>query len=416
MAEDRPDVLVIGGGVIGMACAHEISQRGASVTVIDKGDFGQGCSYGNAGWITPCFALPLPMPGMFLKSIGWLMNPDSPLYIKPEPSILLARWLARFLLSMNRRRMLESVRALTEISKVSLDMYSKLADRTDNSFSFERKGLLLIAQSPAGHRYAVQEKELVGAHGIDGVEMTGDDLRTLEPALTGRVEGGVYFPDEAHAEPLAVVQAFKESAVRNGAKLLPRAEVIDFQMSGGRIESVRTTRGVFKADRFVLATGAWSNVIAKSLRLRIPVLGGKGYAIISEPITPAPTRPMMLVEKKVAVTPRKGSLRLAGTLELVNRDDSITARRVDVIVRGAREFLNVPDPVRYTEIWRGLRPCTPDGVPVIGFSKEFGNLLIATGHQMLGLQSAPGTGRLVADLVTGSTPSFDPHPFRATRF
>ena len=131
---------------------------------------------------------------------------------------------------------------------------------------------------------------------------------------------------------------------------------------------------------------------------------------------PNPQRPMMLVEKKVAVTPRNGTLRLAGTLELVNQDETFTTRRVEAIVRGAREFMNVPDPIQYLEIWRGLRPCTPDGVPIIGRTRRFPNLLIATGHQMLGLQSAPGSGKLVADLALGRTPDVDPTPFRADRF
>jgi len=152
------------------------------------------------------------------------------------------------------------------------------------------------------------------------------------------------------------------------------------------------------------------------LGLNIPLMGGKGYAFITKPLSPNPTRPMMLVEKKVAVTPRDGTLRLAGTLELVNNDYSISPRRVDAIVKGAREFLNVPQDFQYTELWRGLRPCSPDGVPLIGYTKKYSNLFIATGHQMLGLQSATGTGRLAADLILKQKPIFDPRPFDPNRF
>lgn len=234
-----------------------------------------------------------------------------------------------------------------------------------------------------------------------------------------------------------MVQTLAHEAQKLGARIISKAEVIDFQLSGnagssgesstgsaGRISSrstrsiasARTTAGVFVADQFVLATGSWSPRIAQTLELRVPVLGGKGYAIITDPLTPNPLRPMMLVEKKVAVTPRNGTLRLAGTLELVNQDETFTTRRVEAIVRGAREFLNVPEQFTYREIWRGLRPCTPDGVPIIGRTARYNNLILATGHQMLGLQSATGTGKLVADLVLGRTPDVDPEPFRATRF
>ncbi len=412
----KKDVLIIGGGVIGLSCAAELSRRGVSVTVIDKGDMGYGCSYGNAGWITPCFALPLPMPGMLLKSIGWLFDPGSPLYIKPQPSWLLLKWLWRFMRSMNHRLLVESVAALTEISKYSLHAYQEMNQQYPGVFGFEQKGLLMVGQTSAGVAAAVHEMELVASHGIPGRMLTADEARDLEPALTGPMKGGVYFPKEAHAEPLAVVKILKEIALKNGTEILPRVEVYDFQFNSGRLQKIFTTRGEIQAERYVLATGSWSTKLAQQLALRVPVLGGKGYAVIVPPFAPTPKIPMMLVEKKIAVTPRQDSVRLAGTLELVNQDDSITPRRVQAILSGAREFMNVPEHPEIREVWRGLRPCTPDGVPIISRSLAYDNLFIAAGHQMLGLQSAPGTGRLLADLVTDTPPAFDPKPFRAERF
>jgi D-amino-acid dehydrogenase len=415
-AQIKADVLIVGGGVIGLASAYELSRAGVKVVLIDKSDPGYGCSYGNAGWITPCFSMPLPMPGMLIKSIGWLTDPESPLYIKPELSWTLFRWLLRFLLSMNRKQMLASVDALTAISKQSLHLYKELAAKTDMPFSFEQKGLFMVAQSDEGYKYAKTEMELVARSGIPGKLMGEEEARAFEPALTQRIKGGVFFNEEAHAEPLQVSKTLAHEAQKLGCQILSKAEVIDFQLGPKGIASARTTRGVFVADQFVLATGSWSPRIAQTLALRVPVLGGKGYAIITDPLTPNPQRPMMLVEKKVAVTPRDGTLRLAGTLELVNQDETFTTRRVEAIVRGAREFLNVPETIRYHEIWRGLRPCTPDGVPIIGRTARYPNLILATGHQMLGLQSATGSGKLVADIALGRTPDVDPYAFRATRF
>jgi D-amino-acid dehydrogenase len=415
-AQLKADVLIVGGGVIGLACAYELSRAGVKVILIDKSDPGYGCSYGNAGWITPCFSMPLPMPGMLIKSIGWLTDPESPLYIKPELSWTLFRWLLRFLLSMNRKQMLLSVDALTAISKQSLQLYKELAAKTDKPFSFEQQGLFMVANSDEGYKYAKTEMELVARSGIPGRLMGEEESRAFEPSLTQRIKGGVFFNEEAHAEPLQVTQTLAHEAQKLGAVIISKAEVIDFQLGPKGIACARTTRGVFVADQFVLATGSWSPRIAQTLGLRVPVLGGKGYAIITDPLTPNPLRPMMLVEKKVAVTPRNGTLRLAGTLELVNQDETFTTRRVEAIVRGAREFMNVPQTIRYHEIWRGLRPCTPDGVPIIGRTARYPNLILATGHQMLGLQSAPGTGKLVADLALGRTPDVDPYAFRANRF
>jgi len=412
----KADVLIVGAGVIGLACAYELSRAGARVVVIDKFDPGYGCSYGNAGWITPCFAMPLPMPGMLLKSIRWLTDPESPLYIKPELNMALISWLYTFMRSMNRKQMLASVEALTGLSKQSLDLYKELARTTDKPFSFEQKGLFMVAQSDDGFNYARSEMELVARNGIPGQLMNEEEAKVFEPSLTKRIKGGVFFNEEAHAEPLQVTQTLAHEAQKLGAVIIPKTEVIDFQIGSRGISSARTTRGIFQADQFVLSTGSWSRMIGQTLRLRVPVLGGKGYAIITDPLMPNPQRPMMLVEKKVAVTPRNGSLRLAGTLELVNQDETFTTRRVEAIVRGAREFMNVPETIRYHEIWRGLRPCTPDGVPIIGRTELYPNLLLATGHQMLGLQSATGTGKLIADLALGRPTDVDPKPFRAERF
>jgi len=412
----RADVLVVGGGVIGLASAYELSRAGTRVVVIDKGEPGYGCSYGNAGWITPCFALPLPMPGMFFKSLRWLSDPGSPLYIKPELSPVLVSWLFRFLRSMNKKQMRRSVDALTELSKQSLDLYKELARTTDKPFSFEQKGLFMVAQSKEGLKASRLEMELVARNGIPGRLMNEEEARAFEPALTKRIQGGVFFNEEAHAEPLQVTQTLAHEAKKRGVQIFSKTEVIDFQLGARGIQAARTTRGIFEADTFVLATGSWSHRIGQSLKLRVPVLGGKGYAIITDPLVPNPGRPMMLVEKKVAVTPRNGTLRLAGTLELVNQDESYTPRRVEAIIQGAREFMNVPEQIVRHEIWRGLRPCTPDGVPIIGASKRYPNLILATGHQMLGLQSATGTGKLVADLALGRPTALDPQPFRPDRF
>lgn len=414
----KTDVLIIGGGVIGMTCAHELSQRGIKVTVIDQGEIGLGCSYGNAGWITPCFAMPLPMPGMLFKSMKWLLDPESPLYIKPSANPLLFRWLFRFLRSMNRPLMLESIRALTEISKYSLESYRELNSKMNGALGFEQKGLLMVSQTEAGVNAAIEEMRLVAPHGIPGQYLDENEIRDLEPALTGPLKGGVNFSTEAHAEPLAVVQSLAQSAMKMGAEILPKTEVYDFLIQNRQIQGVRTTtRGTIQADQYVLATGSWSTAIARSLKLRIPVMGGKGYSLIVKPFDPAPKIPLMMVERKIAVTPRAHTVRLAGTLELVNGNDySITPGRVRAILQGSQIFMNIPKNPEIIELWRGLRPCTPDGVPIIGYSPLYDNLLITTGHQMLGLQSGPGSARLAADLLLKTIPIFDPAPFRADRF
>ena len=193
----RPDVLIVGGGIIGAAFAAELSQRGIAVTLIDKGPIGHGCSYGNAGWITPSFALPLPRPGMLLKSLKWLCDRDSPLYIQPRLDWELARWLLRFVRSMNHASLHRAAAALTELSTFGLDFYRDLAAQRQSVFGFQQRGLLVVAQTEAGRQAAGWERELVGKYGIAGRELDADGVRALEPAITGPgVCGGVYYPAE----------------------------------------------------------------------------------------------------------------------------------------------------------------------------------------------------------------------------
>ncbi|WP_373998955.1 NAD(P)/FAD-dependent oxidoreductase [Bdellovibrio bacteriovorus] len=409
------DVLIVGAGIIGTSIGAELSRRGAKVGVIDKGTVGRGCSYGNAGWMTPCFAMPLPMPGMLLKSMKWLLDPASPLYIKPSLSLDLASWLFQFMKAMNETQARRAVDALVVLSQKSLTEYEKLGQKYPEIF-FQQKGLLMVSKTEAGVAAAVEELNYVKNLGVPGKVLNSDDIRQMEPALKSPLLGGVYFEKEAMAEPYQVVQALAKEIRAHGGEILENCTLQDLPVSGNKIEKVVTSLGEIKAKQVVMATGSWSKSMARMMRLRVPVLGGKGYAMIVPPLENQPQYPMMLVEKKIAITPRQNSLRIAGTLELVDQDFSITPKRVDNIKKGAREFLHLPEELQVQELWAGLRPCTPDGVPLVGYHDKISNLMLALGHQMLGLQSGTGTGLLVSDLIEGKTPFVDMKVLDANRF
>lgn len=422
----KVDVLVIGGGIIGASVAHELQASGRFVTLIERGQPGQGCSFANAGWLTPCFAMPLPQPGMFWKSVGWLIDPSSPLYIQPQLNPTLFRWMLQFLRAMNRTQMEESISVLTAISTYSLDFYQKLSERAKSSIGFENRGLLMVSATDSGLDAANLEMQLMGERGIAGRSLTRDEALQFEPSLKPIIKGGVYFPNEAQAEPYATTLAIMDEFVASGGKIMPMTEAFDFEIEGGQITSVQTTQGVFDAELVVLATGSWSNSIAAKLGSSIPILGGKGYSMNVEMTLHKPKHPIMIIEKKIAITPLLGgsgnSVRLAGTLELVDQDFSISPNRLRAIHRGAQDYLQFDCPeitddlLKVRKIWRGLRPCTPDGVPMIGPSVRLKNLFYCAGHQLLGFQSAPGSARLLADLILGRTPLTNPRPFRSDRF
>ncbi|MFM6930115.1 MAG: NAD(P)/FAD-dependent oxidoreductase [Bdellovibrio sp.] len=415
MQKKEYDVLIVGAGIIGTSIGAELSRRGASVCVIDKGSVGRGCSYGNAGWMTPCFAMPLPMPGMLVKSMKWMMDPSGPLYIKPSLSLDLAAWLFHFMKAMNATQARRAVDGLVVLSQKSLMEYEKLGQKYPE-IRFEQKGLLMASRTQAGVAAAVEELEYVKDVGVPGKKLSGEEILAMEPALKSPMLGGVYFSHEAMGEPYQIVQAMASEIRKNGGDILESCEMLDFEMSGNKIDKVLTSQGEIKAKQVVVATGSWSKSFAKLLRLRIPILGGKGYAMIVPKLEKQPKYPIMIVEKKIAVTPRENTLRIAGTLELVDQDFSITQRRVENIKNGAREFLHLPEQIEIQELWAGLRPCTPDGVPLIGYHKDVPNLMLAVGHQMLGLQSGAGTGLLVADLLENKKPFVDMGIFNVHRF
>jgi D-amino-acid dehydrogenase len=410
------DVAVVGGGVVGMACGLDLARRGARVVVLERDRVGHGCSYGNAGWLTPSLAAPLANPGIVDKSLVWLLDPESPLYVQPrlEPSLL--RWLARFLLASRRERFARSAAALVEISRVSLDLWEELARRSPEGFGFERRGILEVFEQPAALEASRADIERLKTSGVRAELWSADEVREREPLIVGRQVGGWYFPDDAHCEPYLAVRALAAEAVQAGVTIAEETELYAAAADGTRPRRLLTTRGVAAADTVVLAAGAWSERVGRSFGLKIPVLGGKGYTLVLPRKEPHPTRAIHLAERKIAVTPHASALRVAGTLELVRDDLSINERRLDAVLRGAQGMLAIAREPLVREVWRGLRPCAPDGMPLIGRARGRGDVWLATGHQMIGLTAALGTARLLGELMTGSPPSFDPEPFRADRY
>ncbi len=408
---------IVGGGVVGVACALELARRGASVVVLERDRVGHGCSFGNAGWLTPSQAVPLANPHMLFKSFRWMLDPESPLYIQPRVDPTYLRWLARFLMASRRSTFERGAAALVTLCRASVDLWEALASRSARPFGFARHGLLAVFESPASRDAAPRAIEIVARAGVRVEAWTADEVREREPAIVGPQVGGAFFPDDAHCEPYAAVCALADEASAAGVRFVEGAEVFgaDAPAGGGRRRLV-TTRGGVVADRIVLAAGSWSEPLGRLFNLRVPILGAKGYSLLLPRATPHPTRAVYLIERKIAVTPHADALRLAGTLELVRDDVSINRRRVDVILRGAASLLHLGDAPVVREVWRGLRPCAPDGMPLIGHARGRGDLWLATGHQMAGLKTAPGTGVLLAQLMSGETPSFDPGPFRADRY
>jgi D-amino-acid dehydrogenase len=403
----RADTLIVGAGCIGVCSAYFLAEKGAQVVVVDQGQIGGACSYGNAGIVAPSHIVPLAAPGALTRGIKWMFDPESPLYIKARSNWALFSWLWRFGVACRRAPMLKTMAVLRSWTRSSAALYEELGATYGLNFSLKHKGSLALYRSAANLDAAIEELQLLEEHGIPSKVLNYAGLREIEPNVHRHVAGGIYFPEDLHLNPFQFVCQLASHARDKGAQFLTSTEVLGFEVSQGTVTKVRTTRGDFAADHVVLAAGSWSSRLAEELGLTLPIQPAKGYSITVKSVERDESIPLLLSERKVAVTPMGGVLRFAGTLELTGLDFSINQRRVRAIQRAVGEYLDGIDKCELVEIWRGLRPLTPDGLPIVGRSRLWKNLIIATGHGMQGLALGPITGKIVAQLVLNETPCID---------
>ncbi len=412
----RADVVIIGGGIVGVCAAYYLSRAGARVTVVEQGEIAAGSSYGNAGLVVPSHSIPLAAPGVWWKGLKWMRDPESPFYIKPRLDPALLAWLWRFRRACSQAHVRRAMPLLRDLSYASLGLFRELSALDGLEFGFRQDGALGVYRTKAGFEEGVHEAALLGQGGLSTKVLDAAAARALEPALAADVVGAVLFPDDAHLIPDRFVRGLARVAASLGVRFRTETEVLGFRTAGARIAAVETTRGDLEAGEVVLAAGSWSARLARTLGLALPIEPAKGYSVTYERPADGPRIPLLCGEARVAVTPMGETLRFAGTLELAGLDLSINRRRVAALVRGARRYLAGADDLRVLEIWRGLRPCTPDGLPIVGRPARLANLILATGHAMIGVSLGPVTGKLVAQLVAGEPPLVDLRPLSPERF
>ncbi len=416
MHNKTTDFLIIGGGVIGVSAAYFLARAGMAVTVVDKQGVAAGSSWGNAGLIAPNHSVPIPGPGVLSQGLRWLLDVESPLYIQPRLDLDLIRWLWRFRGFCNEAALDRAIPRLRDMQRASLDLFRRIIAQEHIACDFQDIGGLVVFRTEKGLAAGAAEAEHLARFGLKMTLLDADAVHELEPALHPDVIGGVFQEEDAFLTPHKFVFGLADAARRHGAIILEDAEVLEFETVHARIVRVRTTRGVFEPQQVVLAAGAWSTALARMLDVRIPMQPAKGYAITLPRPKTSPRRYVIFGERNAVATPMGDSLRFAGTLELSGLHGKINPRRVNAIRQAAREYLLLPDDLPQGHVWQGLRPVPPDGMPYIGRSKRVENLVIATGHAMLGLSMGPITGQLVAELVQDQPPSLPLDGFEPDRF
>lgn len=412
----RDDVLVVGGGVIGLACAHYLTRAGRGVRVIDRGRVGEGASHGNCGLVFTSDLVPLCVPGAVRKELAGMLRGTSPLYIKPRLDAGLISWLVKFAAAGRAGRLQASMRARESILGSSERLFEELLAERGLAAEFERRGVLLVYRSEAAFNSYASTNRLLEPFGLAAAPLVGNALAAVEPALRSDLFGAWHHRSDAHLRPDALLRSWRERLARDGVVFTENCALTGFCASGGRIEAVETSAGRVAAREVVLAAGAWSQGVASRLGVKLPIQPGKGYSVTMERPAVCPQIPCYLHERRVVATPWPSGYRLGGTMEFSGFSTDLNRRRVDALKSAAGEYLRQPLGQPIIEEWAGLRPMTYDDLPVIGRAPGVANLLLATGHGMLGVTTAPATGKLAAELICGLPPHIDPSPFRVERF
>lgn len=413
-------VIVIGGGIIGLSSALYLRRSGWEVTVLDRGDFSDNCSYGNCGYICPSHFIPLATPGIVKQGLKWMWNSKSPFYVQPRLDWNLMSWGLKFIRSATKDHVAASAVPLRDIAIISKKEYEDWLKLPGFSFAYEQKGLLEIFQTPAGAEHAKHTVEKAHELGLgDTCLLSKEELDALEPQTRVNGLGAIHFNCDAHCWPNKLMQQLIAYLKQEGVKLIPNQEVIKFERKDGKINKVITTDTGYEPDEVVMATGSWGRETARMLSVRIPLMPGRGYSVTLEDSPYKVNYPAVLLEGRAAITPMDGNkIRFGGTMEITSHKTPPRMNRVQGILDAVKRFypdFDVPFPAK-ENIWYGYRPCSADGLPYIGRVKKYSNLTVATGHSMLGLSLGAGTGKLVEEIVNGRSSSMDIKPFAVERF
>jgi D-amino-acid dehydrogenase len=411
----RHEVVVIGAGIVGVCCALYLRRDGHSVTLVERDAPGEGASRGNAGALSPGSCVPLAMPGVFHKVPGWLLDSSGPLTIRPAYLPRALPWLVRFTLSASPARVEAIADALRALHQPVFDCYAPLVEAAGCAQLLKRSGTLVVFRSEAAFRASAREWRMRRARGSEVRDLDARGLHALEPSLGPEYTHGVHLPEHGYTtDPHRLVVALAESFRAQGGRV-ERAQALALRRKEDGGLAVQCEGREIGASRVVIAAGAWSGSLARSVGVRVPLETQRGYHVTLQDPGLEPRIPVAASESKFYATPMEGGLRVAGTVEFAGLEAPPDYRRARRLLEQVRSLYPQVRTESFTE-WMGHRPCLPDSLPVVGEAAAAPGVVLAFGHGHNGMTSGPVTGRLVADLVAGRAPFIDPAPYRPERF
>jgi len=411
-------VAIIGGGIIGLCTAYYLRREGHQVLVIDRHEINDGCSFGNMGYMSPSHFIPLASPGIIAEGFRHMLSSSSPFYIKPRLDWDLIKWGMTFFRNSNQQTVLKNAPHLNNILKLSRDLIEEIRNEIGGDFDMQEIGCMMMCKKESTLDHEFELADEAEKFGLKVERLRRQQVQDLETDVETDVAGAVLFRDDCHFNPGKFMQLLKSYLHKTGVEFKFNHEVTGFEKRGHLVTSVITLKEKISADHIVIAAGSWLPEVTKMLGKRILLQAGKGYSYTYQHVEPNIKYPAILVDGRCAITPWKNSLRIGGTMEISGINNKILVKRMEGIYHSATSFypgLKIPFPPK-DKIWSGLRPVTPDGLPYIGKLNGNENVLLAGGHAMLGVSQAPGTGKIISQLINHQEPEIDISAFEPGRF
>jgi D-amino-acid dehydrogenase len=417
-AAQSDPVAIVGGGVIGVCCAYYLAKAGVPVVLFEADEICSGCSLGNLGLLAASHSAPLASPGVISKALKWMFDAESPFAIKWRADPRLLSWLWKFLRASRTGENSAEHAGLLELVLASMKLFEDFAQlEAGLSFGLERAGLMELFATPGGFEEAAEQVASLRAAGLQVDLLEAAEVQAMEPLADPDICGGLLYHDDNYLEPAEFVRGVAGLAAKACVGIHEHTAVTGFGRSGERIKTVETAKGSLGVSAVVLAAGSFSTKLAADLGITLPVQPARGYTFTARAIPGRiPRRAMMFSEVKALLIPMGDKLRLGGVMELGSLDRPVDRRRAEALVTNLNRYLLPQISFEGVEPWSGYRPCSPDGFPIIGWSKKWTNLLYATGHGMLGLTLGPVTGKIVTALLVEEHPGLNIARLAPSRF
>ena len=409
-------VLIVGGGIIGICSAYYLSKDGHDVTIIDRYGMDSGASYINAGYLSPGHIIPLASPGVIKQGLKWMFDSSSPFYVQPRINMDFFKWLFAFNKSCSINNVNNSIAPIIDISLLSQNLLKDIKIENKMGFHYDQKGLLMLCKHEKSLEKENEVVRLAVANGLDAKMLNKQEIKKIEPNINVDSIGAAYFGCDHHTTPGELIEALKKFIKQKGVKCFTNTEIKDYNIANNKIDSISVSNQILKFDEYILSAGMWTSQICKKLGIDILLQAGKGYSVNSKSDTGI-SCPAILVEAKCAVTPMNGFTRFSGTMEISSVNNRIRKNRVDAICNSVESFypsIKVSSSERENARF-GFRPISADGVPYIGRTNKLDNVIIATGHGMMGWSMSTGTGKIISEIISNKKTSIDINRFNPNR-